>query len=270
MVDPAQLTDDLGKVALAAALIGAAAIQSIVAAGTPDARFKSGGHDLVTVADRESERAVIQAIRSARPDDSIVGEEGGGHRGTSDIRWLVDPLDGTANFVYGRTDYAVSVGAEAAGRPVAGAIVRPTDNRWVMAGRRGAWTGGESPSGSFERAVSPIVRSADTGQALVAFGLPYPMPERARALTVIARLVPRLRGVRILGCAAGDLAAVALGQCDAFIGFGLAEWDTAAGEAIVTAAGGEVRHVPRESGRPTLVAGSDAVVDKLATMVLDP
>ncbi|MEP6562340.1 MAG: inositol monophosphatase family protein, partial [Nakamurella sp.] len=140
IVDLRSPDTDLGPVALAAARAGAAAIRS-VATGELGTQFKSGSHDMVTAADKASERAVIESIRLVRPDDSILGEEGGVHRGTSDVRWLIDPLDGTANFVYGRADYAVSVGAERAGRPTAGAVIRPAHGQWVVAGRDGVSAG---------------------------------------------------------------------------------------------------------------------------------
>ena len=104
--------DDAGALALRAAQAGATAIAAVVASGGVRTDFKSGGHDLVTTADKAAEAAVIEVIRAARPDDAILGEEGGALVGTSGSRWLVDPLDGTANFVYGRADHAVSVGLE--------------------------------------------------------------------------------------------------------------------------------------------------------------
>lgn len=270
MIDPAP-RPDLGPIALTAARAGAAAIRSVIDTGQLGTQFKSGGHDMVTAADKASERAVIDAIRAARPDDSIIGEEGGVHHGTSGVRWLVDPLDGTANFVYGRADYAVSVGAELGGEPFVGAIIRPADGQWIMAGGSGVRAGREPRTGH-GRPDSPVpaVRKCSLDDALVAFGLPYSLSARRQALTVIAALVPRLRGVRVVGSAASDLAAVALGQCDAFVGFGLADWDTAAGQAIVIAAGGAVRQADRQSNTKTLIAGSTAVVDGLVALMNDP
>ena len=263
-------TPDLGAIALTAARAGAAAIRAVVDTGRLGTQFKSGGHDMVTAADKASEQAVIDAIRAARPADSIIGEEGGVHHGTSGVRWLVDPLDGTANFVYGRADYAVSVGAEQAGERCAGAIIRPADGQWIMAGSSGVSAGREPRPGSGQADLGPpAVRQCSLGDALVAFGLPYSLTARRQALTVVAALVPRLRGVRVIGSAASDLAAVALGQCDAFVGFGLAEWDTAAGQAIVQAAGGSVCQVDLQSGTKTLIAGSTAVIDGLMALITD-
>ena len=261
---------DLGPLALTAARAGAAAIRSVVDSGQLGTQFKSGGHDMVTTADKASERAVIDVIRAARPDDSIIGEEGGVHHGASGVRWLVDPLDGTANFVYGRSDYAVSVGAELDGEPLVGAIIRPADGQWVVGGSSGMSAGREPrPARGGTDLPPPAVRQCNLDDALVAFGLPYSLPARRQVMTIVAALIPRLRGVRVIGSAASDLAAVALGQCDAFVGFGLAEWDTAAGQAIVIAAGGIVRQVDQPSGSRTLIAGSTAVVDGLAALLND-
>jgi len=123
----------LAGLALRAARAGAAAIAGVVARGEVRPDVKTGAHDLVTAADRASEAAIIEVIRAERPDDAILGEESGAHPGNSGTRWLVDPLDGSANFVYGRADYAVSVGVESAGAIVAGAIIRPSDGRWMLA-----------------------------------------------------------------------------------------------------------------------------------------
>ncbi len=261
---------NLGQVALTAALAGATAIRSVVDTGRLGTEFKTGGHDMVTAADKASERAVIDVIRSMRPDDSILGEEGGVHHGKSTVRWLVDPLDGTANFVYGRADYAVSVGAEIAGEPAAGAIIRPADGQWIMTGGSGVDAGRDLRSAGDRKESAPAtVRQCALDDALVAFGLPYSLSSRRQALTIVAALVPRLRGVRVIGSAASDLAAVALGQCDAFVGFGLAEWDTAAGQAIVKAAGGAVRQIEQQHAGRTIIAGNTAVVDELTALLND-
>ncbi len=243
----------------------------------PATEFKSAGHDLVTAADKASERAILTVLRGARPDDSIVGEEGGSHEGTSSVRWLVDPLDGTANFVYGRADYAVSVGATSNGRPVAGAIIRPADGQWLAGGMGGFhgtadddWAGVRAgmPSTTAERIAVLPARVGGLAEALVAVGLPYSLPERQRVMGLVASLMPQVRGARVMGSAAGDLAAVTLGQCDAFLGFGLAEWDTAAGHALVLAAGGTVRVVHPLNAAEVLVAGGSAdVVDALAGLI---
>ena len=128
----------LGDLALHAARAAVAAIHDIqtdavIQHANVVAQHKSGTHDLVTAADRAAEAAIFSTILSARPDDAFLGEETGAHDGTSGTRWLVDPLDGTANFVHGRSDYAVSVAAEVDGRIEAGAIIRPVEGLWAMA-----------------------------------------------------------------------------------------------------------------------------------------
>ncbi|MGS0685426.1 inositol monophosphatase family protein [Nakamurella sp. GG22] len=194
MVNRANLSD-LGAIALRAARDGSAAIRSVIDTGQLDTHFKSGVHDMVTAADRASERAVIDALQASRPDDAIVGEEGGVHHGSTGVRWLVDPLDGTANFVYDRADFAVSVGAEVDGEPFAGAIVRPADGQWVVAGGGRVSSGRDigAATGPVDHAA-PAVGTCSLDDALVAFGLPYSLPARRRALTVVAALALRLRG----------------------------------------------------------------------------
>ena len=264
----------LPALALRAARAGAAAIAAVVARGEVRPDVKTGAHDLVTAADRASEAAIIEVIRAERPDDAILGEESGAHPGNSGTRWLVDPLDGTANFVYGRPDFAVSVGVESAGTIVAGAIIRPSDGRWVLAdvSLREIAIGAElSPPQTTKLAGRQHVSAAPNDEAhaadaLVSFGLPYAMSARQAALAIIGAAVPHVRGVRIAGSAACDFLAWAHGECDAFVGCGLAEWDTAAGQAIVLAAHGAVRTV-RTPDFDILVAASTALVAELCDFV---
>lgn len=266
MVDVPGRVHELGEVAMIAARAGADAIKRVVQTGNLDLLFKSAGHDMVTAADKASELAIFAVLRTARPDDTIIGEEGGSHEGTSAVRWLVDPLDGTANFVYGRPDFAVSVGATLNGIPVAGAIVRPATGHWIMTGNAGVYAGQESESA---RDTVSAVRQVQLADALLTIGLPYSLSERQRVLGIVARLAPLVRGIRIMGSAASDLAALTLGQCDGFIGFGLAQWDTAAGHALVVKAGGTVQEVG--SPRSVLIAGgSESFVATLVRCMSEP
>ena len=123
----------LGDIALAAARAGSEAIARTVAAGGLRTDTKSTRQDLGTTADRASEAAIVDLLSRARPDDAILGEESGEHPGRSQVRWIVDPLDGTVNFIYGRAGWGVSVGAEVAGVATVGAIVCPADGRWAVA-----------------------------------------------------------------------------------------------------------------------------------------
>jgi myo-inositol-1(or 4)-monophosphatase len=202
--------DDAGILALRAAQAGATAIAAVAASDGVRTDFKSGDHDLVTTADKAAEAAVIEVIRAARPDDAILGEEGGAHPGTSGSRWLVDPLDGTANFVYGRADHAVSVGVLTDGVITAGAIIRVSDGRWAAA------SAGTATAGTI--AQPSVNQHVPAAQALVSFGLPYDLGARQRVFGIVAALIPQIRGVRIAGSAACDFLALADGECDAFVG----------------------------------------------------
>lgn len=257
------MSDDFRTLSLTAARAGASAIDRVLDAGPVDPVFKSGHHDMVTAADRASEAAVVKVIRAARPDDPILGEEGGSLPGTTDVQWLIDPLDGTANFVYGRADYAISVGVRVAGDPHAGAIVRPAHKQWVAGGPDGVITGRVHGPARVTLTPDP---PAELARALVAIGMPYDLAARRRVLAFAAELAESVRGIRVMGSAAGDLASVVLGECDAVVGFGLAEWDVAAGEAIVLAAGGAVRRFDSALDLPAMASGPADLVDALAAL----
>ena len=263
------LDDRAGGLALRAARAGAAAIAAVVAAGGVRTDFKSGGHDLVTTADKAAEAAVIEVIRAARPDDAILGEEGGAHAGTSGTRWLVDPLDGTANFVYGRADHAVSVGVETDGVITAGTIIRVSDGRWAAASG-GTASAGSAAGPTYQSSAKMVQPSVNQGvpaaQALVSFGLPYDLGARQQVFGIIGALIPQIRGVRIAGSAACDFLALAHGECDAFVGCGLAAWDTAAGQAIVSASGGTITVIPGP-GFDILIAASPSLAHELAELI---
>lgn len=248
-----------GPTTLAAARAGSAAILEVLADGTLQADHKSGRHDVVTSADLASERAVIATIRAHRPDDTIVAEESGDHPGSTDYRWLIDPLDGTANFVHGRADFAVSVGLEHHGVVVAGAVVKPATGQWAATSTAGPVS---DNLGSL-RGLIPTAPAADLAEALVAVGLPYSLAQRRQVLLLLADLIPDVGGIRMMGSAAADLLAVATGSLDGFLGFGLAPWDIAAGQALVEAAGG----VTRRHGTGVFLAGPPAVVDALESVL---
>jgi myo-inositol-1(or 4)-monophosphatase len=264
---PTDVPDDLSQLALIAARAGAAAIVAVMRTGPLNPAFKSGSHDMVTAADRAAEQAVIETIRAVRPEDPILGEEGGSLPGTTNVQWLVDPLDGTANFVYGRADYAVSVGVRVDREPVAGAIVRPGHRQWLAGDWRGVVAGRGGEDGE---PLTFSQRATDLSAALVALGMPYDLQARRRVLAFAGALAEHARGIRVMGCAAGDLAAVTLGEVDVVLGFGLAEWDVAGGEAIVLAAGGRVRRIDCfATGLPAMISGPAELVDTLEAVVVD-
>ncbi len=189
-----------------------------------------GEFDLVTDADRASERLIVERLRSHFPTHSIVAEEGGGNAGSSDFRWYVDPLDGTTNFAHGFPAYNVTMGLEMAGEMIAGVIFDPNRNEMFAAER-----GGGAYLNGRRMHVSTQARLED---ALVATGF----PSRKRHLHVNVHFYYQMgmltHGVRRAGSAALDLAYVGCGRLDAFWEFGLKPWDMAAGILIVKEAGG--------------------------------
>lgn len=185
--------------------------------------------DLVTDVDRAGEALVVEMLRRSRPDDGIIGEEGTAIPGTSGVEWIVDPLDGTTNFVYGHPGYSVSVAAALDGELVVGVVADPVSGQ-VFVGRAG---GGATCNGD------PIRCSAedDLAQALVATGFGYDPAERARQARVLTEVIPHVRDIRRMGGAAIDLCSVALGRVDAYYERGLNPWDLAAGTVIAREAG---------------------------------
>ncbi|MGB9372829.1 MAG: inositol monophosphatase family protein [Jiangellales bacterium] len=206
---------------------------------------KSSPTDVVTAADTAVEAQIRAAVAQARPDDAVIGEEGDDAGGTSGLRWVVDPIDGTVNYLYGHARYAVSIGVEDTDGGLVAVVHAPaTGETWTAARGLGAWLDG-----------SPITTSdCDAlGDALVATGFGYRADRRARQAAVLADVLPRVRDIRRAGAASLDLCDVACGRLDGYYEQGLQPWDLAAGRLIVTEAGGVVTGL---RGR----APSDAVV----------
>jgi myo-inositol-1(or 4)-monophosphatase len=204
--------------------------------------------DMVTEVDRASERLVADAIRAARPDDAILGEEGTADTGTTGVRWVIDPLDGTTNYLYGLPAYAVSIGVEVDGEAVAGVVVDAARDETFTAVR-----GGGARLDGRPIACSTSDRLAT---ALVGTGFGYDAARRARQGAVVAQVLPLVRDIRRVGAAALDLCWVAAGRLDAYYETGTQPWDTAAGALIAAEAGavlGDLRGGP--PGRCTLAAG---------------
>jgi myo-inositol-1(or 4)-monophosphatase len=196
---------------------------------------KSSATDVVTAADTAVEELVRRRLAELRPGESVLGEEGGSPDGedAGGVRWVIDPIDGTVNYLYGLPWYAVSLAATRAGVPVAGAVVEPASGRvWSAAAGRGARLDGR-----------PLrVSGTDRlDRALVATGFSY-LPElRARQGELTAALLPRVRDIRRHGSAALDLCAVAAGWVDGYYEHATHEWDWAAGALIAAEAGAVVR-----------------------------
>lgn len=237
--------------ALAAELaLGAAELVAARASDAQRVSVKSTETDLVTESDKAAETWLVDRILSARPDDAILGEEGGARGGSSGVRWIIDPIDGTVNFVLGIPQYAVSVAAEADGVVVAGAVCNPVTRELYRAARgSGAFLGERRLTGP---------RDVPLAKAVIGTGFGYDPERRARQVAVVAALLPRIADVRRMGAAALDLCAVAAGRLDGYFESGLNVWDYAAGVLIATEAGclASGLHGRAPSTQLTVVAGT--------------
>ena len=197
---------------------------------------KSSVSDAVTSMDRGSEAIIRGIILSARPDDSVLGEEGGERSGSTDVRWIVDPLDGTVNYLYRLPMWGVSVAVEIAGEVVVGVISAPDlDEDYVAVRGQGAWL---IRRGRAERLRVRHCQGLPT--ALVVTGFNYSPEMRTRQAQVVERVIDRVRDIRRLGSAVVDFCWLARGRIDAFYEKGLNEWDVAAGGLIAREAGAVV------------------------------
>lgn len=195
-----------------------------------DVATKSTRTDMVTDADQGSQSLIERLIREARPDDGLLGEEGAARAGTSGVRWVFDPLDGTTNFIYGIPAYAVSIAVEVEGEVVAG-VVHDVAHGEVFAAAKGR---GARRNG----ATIAISGNGDLGTALMATGFAYDPGRRAEQAAMVAGVLPQIRDIRRSGSAALDLCHVASGQLDGYFEYRLNPWDIAAGGLIVREAGG--------------------------------
>lgn len=242
-----------------------------LAEGGLDARAKSTATDPVTVVDTAVERHLRRELTESRPGDRVLGEEGGeaapsgdtagpgGSDATGAVRWIVDPVDGTVNLLYGIPFTAVSVAAEVDGRVLAGAVHNiATRETWTAGLGRGAAL--IRPDGSaVELAASACV---DLALALVGTGFSYDADVRAEQGAVVAGLLPRVRDIRRCGSAALDLCMVATGRLDAYYERGLKPWDHAAG-ALVAAEAGAVVAVSSDDLVPTTAAAPGVATEFL-------
>ena len=224
---------------------------------------KSTPTDLVSEADVAAERAIRDVLARRRPEDAILAEEGGATAGAGGLRWVVDPLDGTINFLFGIPAFAVSLACEDASGTVVGLVLDPVRDECFEAGRSLAATlNGEPVRGSARD---------ELGKALVATGFGYDAGVRTRQAGVVARLLPRVRDIRRVGAAALDLAWCACGRFDAYYERGVQPWDVAAGALIAAQAGLTVRKLPaRDEDAAGIVAAPEGIVDELYGVVEGP
>jgi myo-inositol-1(or 4)-monophosphatase len=207
---------------------------------------KSTPTDVVTEMDTRAERLLVERISAVRPADGFLGEEGADRSGTSGVRWVLDPVDGTVNYLYGLPGWSVSVGVEVDGEVVVGVVEVPT-LRETFAAVQGR---GATRNGTPVR----VSTCTDLSQALVATGFGYDAFRRRRQAEILTAVLPKVRDVRRFGAASVDLCSVACGRVDAYYERGLKAWDLAAGGLVATEAGAVLGGL---DGRP---AGEDLVV----------
>ncbi len=233
---------------------GALALQ--MRAGVEQLAPKSSPTDAVTAADQAVERLLVAGIRAARPDDGILGEEGACDEGTSGIRWVIDPIDGTVNYLYGLTGWAVSVGVEQDGEAVAGAVFAPS--------RGELWQGVLGEGSTLNGRPLRCTAVTELSQALVATGFGYDARRRAAQATLLPELLPSVRDIRREGAGALDLCSVAAGRVDAYFEQGLSPWDLSAGGLIAREAGARVAGLHgRAASHALVIAAGPAVFDVL-------
>jgi myo-inositol-1(or 4)-monophosphatase len=233
--------DELLSIAVRIAGEAAATARRMRAEAITDVQTKSTDTDVVTAADRAVERQVVAALRAERPGDAVLGEEYGDSTepATGSVRWILDPIDGTVNYLYGLPQYAVSLAAEVDGVVVAGVVRNAaTGEEWTATLGGGARRGDRRLTGSVRTTLD---------QSLVATGFGYDRARRAHQGTVLAGLITRVRDIRRFGAAALDLCMAAEGMVDAYFEKGLNPWDHAAGGLVATEAGLRVGGL---SGRP--------------------
>ena len=235
---------------------------------------KSSPTDVVTEMDQAAERLIRNRILAERPDDAILGEEGGQTGGAAPVRWIVDPLDGTVNYLYGLPDWAVSIAAECGGQVVAGVVCVPRrDALFGAAAGAGAWQSsladisrGAAPPGS-----QPLICAADVplSQALIATGFGYERGRRVVQGQVLSAVLPRVRDIRRNGACSVDLCSVAAGNVNGYYERGVQYWDIAAGTLIAREAGAVVGGLAgRPAGPSMTISAGPALFTELHDMLL--
>ena len=241
--------EELADLALQVARAAAELVRERSGRGVTVAATKTSDIDVVTEADRASEELIRRAIRERRPDDAFLGEEGEDEAGTTGVRWVIDPIDGTVNFLYGLPQYAVSIAAEVDGEAVAGVVLDVAAGTAYVAHRRLDGTLVATRDGR-PLAVNP---PAPLDKMLVATGFSYDREVRRTQVTALLDLLPRVRDIRRLGSCALDLCHVAEGTVDAYVEEGVNLWDHAAGGLVARAAGARTELLPGAGGLDLLL-----------------
>lgn len=224
-------------------------------------RSKSTPTDLVSEADLASEKEIVRRLASLRPEDGLLGEEGAGSEGASGLRWVIDPLDGTVNFLFQIPQWCVSVAVQdERGLTLAGAIFDPC--------RGELWAARHDGPPTLNGEVVEASRREDLATAMVATGFAYDADVRAQQAQTLAKLIPLVRDIRRLGSAALDLAWTAAGRYDAYFERSVKLWDVAAGALICARAGLTVSDLAQRGTLPPgILAASPGIAEGLLAIV---
>jgi len=251
--------DDLLELAREVATEAAELVKTARRGGVEVADTKSSPVDIVTEVDRTTERLIFERLLSQRPDDGFLGEEGGSSKSTSGVTWIVDPIDGTVNFLYGIPLYSVSIAASIEETVVAGVVLNVESGECFAATLGGGATCDGRPLAV--RGPAPLAES------LVITGFNYVAEIKAKQATAVARLVTEVRDIRRLGSAALDLCAIGAGRADAYIEEGLHPWDMAAGGLVATEAGATLKTGAGVGGQVAVICAPAHGFDAFARLV---
>jgi myo-inositol-1(or 4)-monophosphatase len=247
-----------------AARTAAELVRERAATGVTVAATKSSEVDVVTRADTDAEGLIRAAILATRPDDAFLGEEGDDVDGTTGVRWIVDPIDGTVNFVYGLPEYSVSIAAEVDGRVVAGIVVN------VATGvEHTAYRTADGVVARRDEQPVAVRGPAPLAQRLLITGFSYDAGVRERQARGLVRLLPRVRDIRRHGSCALELCHLADGQADGYFEVGVNLWDYAAGALVAEGAGARVEVLPGMADRSLVLAAPEHGFEELREAVLE-
>lgn len=259
---------ELADLALEVARAAAELVRGRRAAGVTVAATKSSEVDPVTEADRASEALIRRLIADRRPDDGFLGEEGDDVASRSGIRWIVDPIDGTVNFLYDLPQYAVSIAAERDGEVVAGVVLNVARRTEYVGHRADLAEHGGAPARA-TRDGEPLAVRGPTPLRLRLVGTGFNYDTRIRGLqaAAVARLITRIRDIRRYGSCALDLCHLAEGALDGYVEEGVNLWDHAAGGLIAELAGARLAHLLGVGGRDLVVCAPTHGFDEFLAAV---
>ena len=225
---------------------------------------KSSGSDLVSEMDQGAEALIVDLVTRVRPDDSILGEEGSNRLGSSGVRWIIDPLDGTVNYLFGIPIWGVSIAVEVNGVGELGVIAIPETNKSYVgiAGVGSFCVNGESLK------ELQVRRGSQVENALIATGFGYSSVRRGLQAEVVASVLPQIADIRRSGCAVVDLCWLASGFIDGYFEVGLNPWDYSAGALIVALAGGRVEAPIDDDLGKLLISSTPEIFDELEQVLI--